>query len=118
MDWLTAGSDDAAANIGWAIGALAGFIIDSAVVLALVRAPRLRERGGQLVQVPSAWARRQRLAAGAVAVLWLLGLPSIGHEHLRDYTAGSLFAAAITVGVLMFVLFPLAASQIARRSVW
>lgn len=113
MDWW------AAANGGWLAGAICGAVIDAAAILAIAHAPRLREHGGAAPPpiAPSGHALPWVPAALVVAI-WLIGLCGAGGGALFCYAIYSAASAGLIVALLMTVLFPLAASQIARRSIW
>lgn len=118
MDWLATGSCEAIANFGWLIGAIGGLVVDIFLLISIAQAPRLREHGGQPEAVSFAEHWMRWLSPAVIAMLWFGGLYRVGGELLSCYALRSATAAAIVVGLLMLLLIPIAAAQIARRSVW
>jgi hypothetical protein len=118
MEWLDGRSCEAAATLGWAVGGLAGAIIDVGILGAIIWAPRLREHGGvpRGPRVFGRWA--PILPAIAAIILWSWGLAQMNLATRPCYGPASALATAIVIALPMLVLFPLAAIQIARRSVW
>jgi hypothetical protein len=118
MDLLTMMSNNAAANFGWLIGSLSGLVFDVAIVAAIALTPRLREHGGG--PVPPGFAERWLglISALLIFILWAAGACYVGLAQLPWYALNITGAAATMTGLLMLVVFPLAAAQIARRSVW
>jgi hypothetical protein len=117
MDWLS-DSCGAVTDFSLLIGAFSGLIIDVTILIAIVQTPALREHGGAVA--PESFAERRLLPLPPilVALLWFGGCIYAGAELLPCYAIWSVMAAAVIVGALMLILFPIAASQIARRSVW
>jgi hypothetical protein len=118
MNWLATGSCEAAANLGWLVGGLGGALIDIALVSAICLAPRLREHGGQRAAVRPAERLIAWVPTSLVAIAWFGGLYHIGGRLLSCYASHSTIAATILIGFAMLIGFQLAATQIARRSVW
>ena len=118
MDWFATGSCEAIANFSWLIGALGGLAVDIFLLISIAQTPRLREHRGQPepVSLTERWMRP--LSPALIAILWFGGLYRVGGELLSCYALRSATAAAIVVGLLMLLFIPIAAAQIARRSVW
>jgi hypothetical protein len=118
MNWLATGTCAAIADFSWLIGAICASIIDIGVLIAIARTPRLREHGGAppdtgLIKRVLPW-----VPAILIVIIWFLGLHHVGPGLLSCYAAHGAVAASLIVGLLMLVLFPLAATQIGRRSIW
>jgi hypothetical protein len=119
MDWLGTGPCAGIANVGWLIGAICGGAIDIAVIVAIAHAPRLREHGGPAPPAIGVSGRALPwVPAALVGAIWLIGLCYAGRDMLFCYASYSAVSAGLVIALLMAVLFPMAASQIARRSIW
>jgi hypothetical protein len=111
-------SDNAVTNFGWLIGSLTGVVFDVAIILAITLTPRLREHGGVPSQPGFAERWLGQISALLIVILWVVGACHTGLEQLPRYALNIAGAAAVMIGLLMLAVFPLAAAQIARRSVW
>jgi hypothetical protein len=118
MNWLATGSCEAITNFSWGIGAVGGLLVDIFLLLAIAQTPHLREHGGEPEPVGFIERRILPMPPFLVALLWFCGLYHVGGELLSCYAHYNAIAAAIVVGLLMLVLIPTAAKQIAIRSVW
>jgi len=119
MDWLARDSCAAIADVSWLIGGICGSAIDIAVILAIAYAPRLREHGGSAPPPIGASSRALPwVPAALVSAIWLIGFCDVGRGLLFCYASYSAASTGLAIALLMAVLFPLAASQIARRSIW
>lgn len=118
MDLLTMISDNAGTNFGWLIGSLTGVVFDVAIVVAIALTPRLREHGGAPARPGFAERWLGQISALLIVILWAAGACRTGLEQLPRYALNIAGAAAAMIGLLMLAVFPLAAAQIARRSVW
>ncbi|MBV8334915.1 MAG: hypothetical protein JO358_05600 [Alphaproteobacteria bacterium] len=118
MDLLAIVSDDEVTNFGWVIGSLSGVVFDIAVIVAITMTPRLREHGAAPAPpgFPERWLGK--ISALLIVILWAVGVCYTGLEQLPRYALNTAGAAAAMIGMLMLTLLPLAAMQIARRSVW
>ena len=119
MGFLYGRSCEAAATLGWSVGGFAGVVIDVGLLVAVICAPRLRDHGGLPPPGPQFFCRWAPVfpAIGAI-ILWSSGLARTDLAVRPCYAVSSALAAAIVIALPMLVLFPLAAIQIARRSVW
>lgn len=119
MDWLATDSCAAIANFSWLIGTICGGAIDIAIIAAIAHAPPLREHAGIAPPRLAACGRALLwVPAALVGGIWLLGLCHAGRELLFCYASYSAGSAAVIIALLMVVLLPLGAAQIARRSIW
>ncbi len=111
-------ADNAVTNFGWMIGSLTGGVFDVAIVVAITLTPQLREHGG--TPAPPGFVERWlgQISALLIVILWAAGACHTGLEQLPWYALNIAGAAAVMIGLLMLAVFPLAAAQIARRSVW
>ena len=118
MNWLATGTCAAIKDFSWLIGAICGSIIDIGVLVAIARTPRLREHGGAPPDTGLIKRVLPSVPAALIVIIWFLGFHHVGPQLLSCYAAHGAIAAAIIVGLLTLVLFPLAATQIGRRRIW
>jgi hypothetical protein len=105
-----------AATSAWLVGLICGLVIDAALILAVLAAPRLRAHGGR--PAPRGMAERTRLPPVIVAAIWLLGLCRLAPDDVLAYAGYSAGAAALVVAIVVVPLVATAAADIARRSIW
>lgn len=118
MDWLLTGSCAAATDYSLFIGALGGVIVDVTMLIAIAQTPPLREHGGTPEPVGIAERWLLPLPPILIAILWFAGLMYVNAAQVPCYAIWSAAGAAAIVAALLLILFAIAASQIARRSVW
>jgi hypothetical protein len=118
MDLLAIVSDNTVTNSGWLIGSLTGVVFDVAIIVAIALTPRSRGHGG--APAPPGFAERWlgKISALLIVILWAVGACYTGLEQLPRCALNIAGAAAAMIGLLTLTLIPLAARQIARRSVW
>lgn len=118
MNWFAPDSCGAIATYSWVVGAVAGLLVDAVLLLAIAQTPPLRDHGG--APPPPGFVEQRVLPHFPIVVtaLWFAGLYVAGAETLPCYAIHSATAAAILVGLIILFLIPLAATHVARRSVW
>ena len=118
MDWLCVATPcPSIASFSWLVGALAGGVFGTFIIIAIALTPPLREHGGD--HPPMGAMQRYGLYAppALIVLLWLGGLCRVGRDNLADYAWHSFGAAAIVVALVVLPLIWVAAHHIARRSV-
>jgi len=118
MNWFcVAATCPSIADFSWLVGALAGGVFDTFLIIAIALTPPLREHGGDRPPMGAMQRYGLYLAPALIVLLWLGGLCLVGRGRLSDYAWHSAWAAAIVVAFVVLPLIWVAAHHIARRSV-
>jgi hypothetical protein len=115
--WAT-GACAEVADFGWLVGVLGGLLVDLFAVIAIARTPRLSARAGGQPYPGGVDRVLLPLLPYVLAVAWFAGLWHVGIDQLSCYALRSAAGATILIAVLLIALVPLAAAQIAKRSLW
>jgi hypothetical protein len=118
MDWFCVDPTcPSIIDFSWLVGALAGVVLDTFLIIAIALTQPLREHGGDPPPIGAMQKYGLYAPPALIALVWLGGLWRVGIERLPDYAWFSLTAAAIVVAVVILPLVYVAAHHIARRSV-
>jgi hypothetical protein len=115
--WISSESCEAAAQLGWFIGAATGTFADIIILILVATAPKL---GPRRPLGPSRRGALWKLLYGLLsvpAVVWILGGLYSGRRLILCYATTLSIASALTMGVVLLLVMLTAANQIGARSV-